>query len=923
MRWPRPIVAVLPLLVFAGIPACRSPEVAPPSAPSEPSTPDEHQIDWQRSLDDALAISRAEGRPLFVAVNMDGESASERIVRENYRDPKFVASTRHCVCLVASVFRHNARDYDDEGRRIPCPRLGGVTCGEHIALEPILYDALLHGDRVAPRHALFQPDGTKLWDHSLLFDLRDLDGMLARSAAEHTVGRGAAEAATTWSELAVVRDAVGRSRLESAFAAIDDPATLTRALEAVRDGGDSGAIGALRIAMLRLVELEQGHGELRVAREAFVAAAQTRELASALVAAIRDHLGATGGIPPELAHMEARTLLPLMASLDAASASTRSTVLAFGVTGSLPFGLHGLLGLEAVAAVQRAVDEHGGPVSVRDLLRVAESWSGEEALPRPSRITDDMPDADTLSQRLDELDAELSERGEDAELLAALAKASLDLARRQMESGQGQPQLLLEDAERSFAKALERQPARYEWWIESARTAYFLEKFEAQVRFGRRALQVAIETPNLPNEASLARGSTQAVQPVSDPRAIEALRWIGDGDARLLDSRVGADPAAEAVGMLDAIRSLGVVAASACGDANDWISLASLVDALGLGREAVALLSAGADRYPASGELRKALNDVLWRRGRIDLAPAVATPIANHHDDSADAAWFQGYAFLLAAENQRRAEAPDAAVADYASAVEAFERAAQLRADYRDNCDYYIALSWFGRGMAELIADRQTRAADCLVEAVRTTPRIATARDGLDREPIDLVDQCLEWRAGGSSPVDPLRMLDELESADPGNPFWAIAVSDAELREALRADGRNLERVERETVDAGGQPIRMEMGLPTVEGDDYLRASIAAGRRALAYGDTPDNHLPLAQSATIWAERMLQRLDRDPTSAQKTAWLDEARNGLAEAAPLLRYDAPEPDADAAMLAELAGLLRELLGPPRPRLRAGR
>ncbi len=85
--------------------------------------PDERQILWQRNLDDALALSKAEHRPLLVALNMDGESACERIVRERYRDPKFVASTRPFVCVIGTVFRHNPRDYDDEGRRIPCPRL--------------------------------------------------------------------------------------------------------------------------------------------------------------------------------------------------------------------------------------------------------------------------------------------------------------------------------------------------------------------------------------------------------------------------------------------------------------------------------------------------------------------------------------------------------------------------------------------------------------------------------------------------------------------------------------------------------------------------------------------------------------------------------------------------------------------------------
>src|SRR4029079_13729128 len=114
---------------------------------------DPHQIQWQRSLDDALAIATTEKRPILIAVNVDGESASDRIVDEVYRDPKFVAWTRKFACVAASISRHNPRDHDEHGRRILCPRLGNVTCGEHIALATIPHDTYLGGERISPRHA--------------------------------------------------------------------------------------------------------------------------------------------------------------------------------------------------------------------------------------------------------------------------------------------------------------------------------------------------------------------------------------------------------------------------------------------------------------------------------------------------------------------------------------------------------------------------------------------------------------------------------------------------------------------------------------------------------------------------------------------------------------------------------------------------
>src|SRR5262245_10294508 len=117
-----PMKRILPLAVSL-IAAC----AGAPSTVLPVPEPDPRQILWQRSLEDALALCQASGKPLLVAMNMDGESASERITRENYRDPEFVKLTRDYVCVIGSVFRHSLRDHDDGGVRIPCPRLGEVT----------------------------------------------------------------------------------------------------------------------------------------------------------------------------------------------------------------------------------------------------------------------------------------------------------------------------------------------------------------------------------------------------------------------------------------------------------------------------------------------------------------------------------------------------------------------------------------------------------------------------------------------------------------------------------------------------------------------------------------------------------------------------------------------------------------------------
>ena len=133
-------------------------------------------ITWQRTWDDALALARETNRPILVCVNMDGEIASEHYAGIRYRQPDVAALYEPYVTVIASVYRHNPRDYDAQGRRIVCPRFGTVTCGEHITIEPILYERFFDGRRIAPRHVMVELDGSETydvfyaWDTASVFD---------------------------------------------------------------------------------------------------------------------------------------------------------------------------------------------------------------------------------------------------------------------------------------------------------------------------------------------------------------------------------------------------------------------------------------------------------------------------------------------------------------------------------------------------------------------------------------------------------------------------------------------------------------------------------------------------------------------------------------------------------------------------------
>ena len=121
-------------------------------------------VSWQRTFEDAFRVAGELAKPVLVCVTMDGEPASEHWAGIKYRTEETARLLEPYVCVVASVYRHTPRDHDEEGRRIPCPRFGGVTCGEHITLEPILYARYFDGQRIAPRHILLERDGTKGYD---------------------------------------------------------------------------------------------------------------------------------------------------------------------------------------------------------------------------------------------------------------------------------------------------------------------------------------------------------------------------------------------------------------------------------------------------------------------------------------------------------------------------------------------------------------------------------------------------------------------------------------------------------------------------------------------------------------------------------------------------------------------------------------
>jgi hypothetical protein len=85
-------------------------------------------ITWSSDYAEAQAQAAAEGKPLFLVLNMDGERANDFLAKEAYFDKTIVALSQESVNVVGSNFEHAKAGVD-------CPRFPGVTCAEHQACE--------------------------------------------------------------------------------------------------------------------------------------------------------------------------------------------------------------------------------------------------------------------------------------------------------------------------------------------------------------------------------------------------------------------------------------------------------------------------------------------------------------------------------------------------------------------------------------------------------------------------------------------------------------------------------------------------------------------------------------------------------------------------------------------------------------------
>lgn len=218
-------------------------------APTEEDWAKPCLVTWERSWDDALTVARETGKPILICVNMDGEIASEHYAGIRYRQPDIAALYEPYVTVMASVYRHTPRDHDDDGNRIPCPRFGSVTCGEHIAIEPVLFEQFFEGERVAPRHIMYELSGGEQYDVYYAFDTQSVfaaveEGITNREPVEPEVNRGD----RSLFDRVASRATLDRAEIEAAYQG-GDRVMRRRLLEAAGTYKDVPQVDLLRLAL--------------------------------------------------------------------------------------------------------------------------------------------------------------------------------------------------------------------------------------------------------------------------------------------------------------------------------------------------------------------------------------------------------------------------------------------------------------------------------------------------------------------------------------------------------------------------------------------------------------------------------------------------------------------------------------------------
>lgn len=633
-------------------------------------------IPWQRTWADAVKVSLDTGDPIMICVNMDGEIASEHYAGVRYRQPEVAALYEGYVTVIASVYRHNPRDYDDEGRRIPCPRFGHVTCAEHITLEPIVFEKYLDGRRVAPRHIMVELDGAEVFDVFYAFDTASVfqsvnDGVVGRINPVPQIERPE-PTIEEWVKSVAVKD---REAVEEAYrkgAKVERRQLLHAAVSA----GPDSPLDLLRMAIFGLdVELA------KLAREAL---AQSQDPAAV------DLIAEALKVPMETPEREGLIIaLERLSELDERAGT--------------------------LAVVYRGLGEKSESVDV-------EAWSrGLQG----SSMNVVAYEREALESRLLSKERAAAERAEDGQLTLEAAEAALALAvdpatLKNLAADRTQAtkfhRLMYEDVRHKALRAEELGAGG--WRVDAAIAVAESSLGNYGVAFGRAKLAVEAMPIGAQSWSAMA-----------------ALSIFVDGRRQSISMRLRRGEEWPPNWLTDVHSAFAVLAQHPHGMDVHVIQHHDFLRRLGAGGPATQVLDMGLERFSESWGLHERLRSSLLREKGIDSLAKRYDQMLAKPGASANLHMMAGYAGLVAGEFHRRVSDAEAGLVSYTRAQKLYRSAMALAAEdpsVEHNAVHFIAIAHAGRARILLDAERDREAVDELLLAFSTCPAAANVLDGLN-----------------------------------------------------------------------------------------------------------------------------------------------------------------------------------------------
>lgn len=645
-------------------------------------------VKFQRSYADALAVSKETGKPVLICVNMDGEIASEHYAGIRYRDPEIAKIYEDYVCVLASVYRHTPRDFDENGQRILCPRFGSVTCGEHIAVEPGLYEKFFDGKRIAPRHVGVELDKSEMYDVYYANDTASVFDRLKKGIADRKnpvppVVRGDRPI----TERVKSFDNQDRIAVESAYLK-GDQAERKALLDAAESSLDTAPLDLLRLAVFGV------DSELSKKARSILAKSESEAAVDLITEALRVPMDAR----------ERESLVSALGRLGGQSERARTlSVVHQGLTARSK-----LLDVDAWRERLEEPSDDDGEVSARSAMRLVRDPGSELPLV-PG------PDAEAISQMLAKRQAilESPDSGACVELTEALLAAAEDDATPEHLRGH-------------FLHLALEAGARAE------RLGAYGFRLNAAMALAHRGLDQRDEA------AKKAEMAVSAVPEVARTlTAARVLQLFAETRERAIRRAVREKAEWPREWLADVHSAYGIVAkhpggteAAVASHYDFLISLAALSPAL-------RVLDDGLARFPESGVLHNRLRRrILRERGPEGLEATYSERVSREGDDPY-LTWFAGYASRIAAEYHRRAKDVAKAIAAYDRSMAYFEKSIELRPEARESADREIAIVLGGKARLSFEAKQHENAVDLILASFQRQTEAAATLDGLNLSTVD------------------------------------------------------------------------------------------------------------------------------------------------------------------------------------------